>query len=543
MTDTLDTRSADYVRAVAERPAGILPGALVGTYLHGSAVLGVSAAARYLSGSSFKGKVALTGLGTPNQMRKFVKYGTVESFELWDPGKLGYLAAYAAAALASGQITGKQGETFKAGNLGIKTIGADGEILLGPCGRPRRSSAYHDQRWHERKQVGTMTDPVTVKDALRQQRIELPSWAFGNSGTRFKVFAQPGVPRSAYEKLEDAARVHAHTGVAPSVALHIPWDAVEDYADLAKHAADHGVQVGTINANVFQDDDYKLGSVANPDPRVRRKALDHLLACVDVMDATGSRDLKLWFADGTNYPGQDSIRARQERLAEALAEVYQRLGSDQRMLLEYKLFEPAFYSTDVPDWGTAYAHCLALGERALVVVDTGHHAPGTNIEMIVALLLRAGRLGGFDFNSRFYADDDLMVGAADPFQLFRIMHEVVQGGGYAPEAGIAFMLDQCHNIEPKIPGQIRSVMNVQEATAKALLVDLVALEAVQRAGDVLGANAVLMDAYSTDVRPLLAELRTGLGLDPDPMAAYARSGYGKRIVAERVGGNQAGWGA
>jgi L-rhamnose isomerase / sugar isomerase len=388
-----------------------------------------------------------------------------------------------------------------------------------------------------------MTDPAPVKEALRQQRIELPSWAFGNSGTRFKVFAQPGVPRTPYEKVEDAAQVHAHTGVAPSVALHVPWDAVDDYADLAKHAADHGVQIGTINANVFQDDDYKLGSVCNPDPRVRAKALEHLVACVDVMDATGSRDLKLWFADGTNYPGQDSIAARQERLAEALAAVYRRLGPSQRLLLEYKLFEPAFYSTDVPDWGTALVHCQALGERAAVVVDTGHHAPGTNIEMIVALLLRAGRLGGFDFNSRFYADDDLMVGAADPFQLFRIMHEVVRGGGYAPEAGIAFMLDQCHNLEPKIPGQIRSVMNVQEATAKALLVDAGALEAAQLAGDVLGANAVVMDAYSTDPRPLLAELREESGLDPDPVAAYARSGYGERIVAGRAGGTQAGWGA
>jgi L-rhamnose isomerase / sugar isomerase len=388
-----------------------------------------------------------------------------------------------------------------------------------------------------------MHDSAAVKAALKQQRIELPSWAFGNSGTRFKVFAQPGVPRNPYEKIEDAARVHAHTGVAPSVALHIPWDATDDYGDLAKHAADLGVQIGTINANVFQDDDYKLGSVCHPDPRVRRKALDHLLACVDVMDASGSRDLKLWFADGTNYPGQDSIRARQERLAEALESSYRRLGPGQRLLLEYKLFEPAFYSTDVPDWGTAYAHCLALGERALVVVDTGHHAPGTNIEMIVALLLRAGKLGGFDFNSRFYADDDLMVGAADPFQLFRIMHEVVQGGGFEPEAGIAFMLDQCHNIEPKIPGQIRSVMNVQEATAKALLVDAEALERAQLAGDVLGANAVLMDAYATDVRPLLGELRAELGIDPDPMAAYARSGYAERIVAERVGGAQAGWGA
>jgi L-rhamnose isomerase / sugar isomerase len=388
-----------------------------------------------------------------------------------------------------------------------------------------------------------MRDPAAVKAALKQQRIELPSWAFGNTGTRFKVFAQPGVPRDAYEKIADAAQVHAHTGVAPSVALHIPWDAVDDYADLAKHASDLGVQLGTINANVFQDDDYKLGSVCNPDPGARRKALDHLLACVDIMDQTGSRDLKLWFADGTNYPGQDSIRARQERLAEALAEVYRRLGPEQRLLLEYKLFEPAFYHTDVPDWGTALVHCLELGERALVVVDTGHHAPGTNIEMIVAMLLRAGKLGGFDFNSRFYADDDLMVGAADPFQLFRIMHEVVAGGGYAPEAPIAFMLDQCHNIEPKIPGQIRSVMNAQEATAKALLVDADALAAAQLAGDVLGANGVLMDAYSTDVRPLLAELRQDLGLDPDPPAAYARSGYGERIVAERAGGAQAGWGA
>jgi L-rhamnose isomerase/sugar isomerase len=391
--------------------------------------------------------------------------------------------------------------------------------------------------------VCTMTDLSAVKAALQQQRIELPSWAFGNSGTRFKVFAQPGVPRDPYEKLADAAQVHAFTGVAPTVALHIPWDAVEDYADLAKHAADQGVAVGTINANVFQDDDYKLGSVCNPDPRVRRKALDHLLACVDVMDASGSRDLKLWFADGTNYPGQDSIGARQERLAEALAATYQRLGTGQRLLLEYKLFEPAFYQTDVPDWGTALVHCLALGERALVVVDTGHHAPGTNIEMIVTMLLRAGRLGGFDFNSRFYADDDLMVGAADPFQLFRIMHEVVQAGALSPEGGVAFMLDQCHNIEPKIPGQIRSVMNVQEATAKALLVDAEALAAAQQAGDVLGANAVLMDAYSSDVRPLLAELRAEQGLDPDPMAAYARSGYAERIAAERVGGTQAGWGA
>ncbi|WP_062217647.1 L-rhamnose isomerase [Streptomyces sp. NBRC 109706] len=386
-----------------------------------------------------------------------------------------------------------------------------------------------------------MTPSTAVKAALSSQAIETPSWAYGNSGTRFKVFAQQGVPRTPWEKLDDAARVHRHTGVAPTVALHIPWDRVDDYAALAEHAEGRGLRLGTINANVFQEDDYKLGSVTHPDAAVRRKALAHLLECVDIMDATGSRDLKLWFSDGTNYPGQDDIRSRQDRLSEALTAVYERLGEEQRILLEYKFFEPAFYMTDVPDWGTAYAHCLKLGPRAQVVVDTGHHAPGTNIEFIVATLLREGKLGGFDFNSRFYADDDLMVGSADPFQLFRIMYEVVRGGGFVPE--VAFMLDQCHNIEPKIPAIIRSVMNVQEATAKALLVDAEALAAAQAAGDVLGANAVLMDAYHTDVRPLLAEWREERGLDPDPMDAYRRSGWAERIVAERVGGQQAGWGA
>src|SRR6185503_15214120 len=301
--------------------------------------------------------------------------------------------------------------------------------------------------------AGTAPEPGTIPAAaadriragLAEFTIEVPSWAFGNSGTRFKVFSQPGVPRDPYEKIADAAQVHRYTGVAPRVSLHIPWDAVDDYADLAKHARDLGVRLGVINANVFQDDDYKLGSITNPDPRIRRKALEHLLHCVDVMDATGSADIKLWFADGINYPGQDDLRARQDRLAEALTAVYERLGPDQRLLLEYKLFEPAFYATDVPDWGTAYAHCLRLGAKAKVVVDTGHHAAHTNIEFIVAFLLREGKLGAFDFNSRFYADDDLMVGAADPFQLFRIMYEVIRGGGFTPD--VAFMLDQCHNIE------------------------------------------------------------------------------------------------
>jgi len=386
-------------------------------------------------------------------------------------------------------------------------------------------------------------DATAAREVLSRLEVEVPSWAYGNSGTRFKVFAQPGVPRDPYEKLADAAQVHRFTGAAPSVSLHIPWDAVDDYGKLAAHAADHGVRIGMINSNTFQDDDYKLGSVCHPSPVVRRKATDHLLACVDVMDATGSKDLKLWFADGLNYPGQDDLAARQDRLASSLAEVYARLGDDQRMVLEYKFFEPAFYATDVPDWGTSFAHCLELGPKAQVVVDTGHHAPGTNIEFIVAFLLRAGKLGAFDFNSRFYADDDLIVGAADPFQLFRILHEVNRGGGFAPDSSVTLMLDQCHNIEPKIPGQIRSIMNVQEAVAKALLVDGEALHAAQRDGDVLGANGVLMDAYNTDVRPLLADLREELSLPRDPMKAFAASGYLETIAAERVGGNQAGWGA
>jgi len=388
-----------------------------------------------------------------------------------------------------------------------------------------------------------MSTPAYAKSVLDRLAIEVPSWAYGNSGTRFKVFGQPGVPRDPYEKIADAAQVNLYTGTVPTCALHIPWDKVDDYAHFAAYAKEVGIEIGTINANVFQDDDYKLGSVCNPDPRIRAKATDHLLECVDIMDTTGVRDLKLWFADGTNYPGQDSIRARQDRLAEALRKAYDRLSGEQRLVLEYKFFEPAFYHTDVPDWGTSYMHCMQLGDRAGVVVDTGHHAPGTNIEFIVALLLRAGKLYAFDFNSRFYADDDLIVGAADPFQLFRIMHEVHVGGGFDAGTPVSYVLDQCHNIEEKIPGQIRSITNVQEQVAKAALVDVDALKAAQASGDVLGANDVLMDAYNTDVRPLLAEWRTDKGLDPDPMAAFKRSGYLKKISEERVGGAQAGWGA
>jgi L-rhamnose isomerase/sugar isomerase len=388
-----------------------------------------------------------------------------------------------------------------------------------------------------------MTGFGDIVGVLERQTIEVPSWAFGNSGTRFKVFAQQGVPRNPYEKVADAAEVHRNTGLAPTIALHIPWDVVDDFSDLRAHAENLGVRLGTINTNTFQDDDYKLGSLAHHDERVRAKAIGHMVDCIDIMDVTGGHDLKVWLPDGTNYPGQADLRERQDRLADSLAQVYRRLSGDQRLVLEYKLFEPAFYATDVPDWGTAYAHCVSLGERAVVCLDTGHHAPSTNIEFIVMQLLRLGRLGAFDFNSRFYADDDLIVGAADPFQLFRILHEVVRGGGFEPTSRVTFMLDQCHNIEPKIPGQIRSVLNVQEMTARALLVDRDALQAAERAGDVLGANAVLMDAFYTDVRPDLAEWRAGRGLPADPLAAYAASGYADKVVADRQGGEQAGWGA
>ncbi len=388
-----------------------------------------------------------------------------------------------------------------------------------------------------------MTETTFAGTVLKNLAIELPSWAFGNSGTRFKVFGTPGTPRTIHEKIADAATVHRFTGLAPAVALHIPWDTVDDYSALGEYAQDQGVRLGTINSNTFQDDDYKFGSLTHTDKTVRQKAIDHHLSCIDIMNETGSRDLKIWLADGTNYPGQGDIRGRQDRLAESLSAIYQHIGVNQRMVLEYKFFEPAMYVTDVPDWGTSYAHVSALGERAKVCLDTGHHAPGTNIEFIVAQLLRLGKLGSFDFNSRFYADDDLIVGAADPFQLFRIMFEVIRGGALDSGSDVALMLDQCHNVEAKIAGQIRSVLNVSEMTARALLVDAAALAAAQEAGDVLGANALFMDAFYTDVRPALAQWRADRGLPADPMTAFAESGYQDTIDAERIGGTQSSWGA
>jgi L-rhamnose isomerase / sugar isomerase len=369
-----------------------------------------------------------------------------------------------------------------------------------------------------------------LHERLRRLEIETPSWGYGNSGTRFHVYPWPGAARTVHERIDDAALVHRLTGCCPSVALHIPWDAVDDYAALRDYAAERGLRIGAINPNLFGDDAYRLGSMCHPDGDVRTQAIEHVRECIEIAAAVGSDVLSLWLADGTNYPGQDDLRERHERLVASLEEVVAALPEGMRLLVEYKFFEPAFYSTDLPDWGTAALVCRRLGPQAQVLVDTGHHPQGTNVEQIVALLLGEGLLGGFHFNNRKYADDDLIVGSIDPFELFRIMREIARTE--APEQ-IAFMIDQSHNVEGKIDALIQSVVNIQTAYAKALLVDEDALAAAQRAGDVLGAHRVLMDAFETDVRPLLARLRTELGVQADPVEAFRQGGHGERLARER----------
>lgn len=362
-----------------------------------------------------------------------------------------------------------------------------------------------------------------VKAAVKSLPIETPSWGFGNAGTRFGAFPEPGVARDVYEKIEDAGSVHRLTGASPSVALHIPWDlppAGTDWHSVAAFAKAEGVALGAINPNLFQEPGYKLGSVCNPDPRVRAQAVAHLVQCGEIAGVVGSQYVSVWLADGTNYPGQDDLRARRRRLHDGLAAAYAALPAGVEMLIEYKLFEPAFYTTDLPDWGTALLACQRLGDRAKVLVDTGHHGHYTNIEAIVATLLDEGRLGGFHFNDRRYADDDLIVGSANPFALFLIFHELINGNDSKTAAPVAYMLDQAHVIENKIEAMILSVLNVQTAYAKALLVDRAELAHYQTVGDVLGAHALLRDAYETDVRPVLAEMREETGRPADPLAAY-----------------------
>ncbi len=368
-------------------------------------------------------------------------------------------------------------------------------------------------------------------------QIETPSWAYGNSGTRFHVYPWPGAARDVHERIADAGLVHRLTGCCPTVALHIPWDRVDDWPALASYAESQGVRIGAINPNVFGDDAYRLGSLCNPDDAVRRRALDHCLECIEIAAAVGSKVISLWLADGTNYPGQDSLRGRYARLNSTLDELYAALPEGLRLLVEYKFFEPGFFSTDLPDWGTAALICRRLGPQAQVLVDTGHHAQGTNVEQIVALLLAEGLLGGFHFNNRKYADDDLIVGAIDPFELFRIMREIALAetdpATASAAAAVEFMIDQSHNIEGKVDAMIQSVMNIQTAYAKALLVDETAVAAAQAEGDVLGAHRLLVEAFETDVRPLLAELRAEQGVEADPVAAFRAQGHVARLAAER----------
>jgi L-rhamnose isomerase / sugar isomerase len=385
-------------------------------------------------------------------------------------------------------------------------------------------------------------DIAAVKAALKAQHIETPSWGYGDSGTRFKVFRAPGAARSIFEKISDASFIHRLTGIAPSMAIHIPWDKTDDWHAVKQYAAEHGIAIGAVNPNLFQDNEYKFGSVCNSDTTLRQRAVDHCLECVEIMRITGSRDLSMWLADGTNYAGQDNIRERKHHMEEALGTILKAMPANGRMLVEYKFFEPAFYHTDLADWGMSAAVCRKLGPQGKVLVDTGHHAPGTNIEHIVAFLLDEGMLGGFHLNSRKYADDDLIVGTVNPFELFLIYNELVNAAldeeprvsGCARD--VAYMIDQSHNIEPKLEAMLQSVLNCQTAYAKALIVDRAALAERQAAHDVLGAYRVVTDAFETDVRPLLAEVRREMDVPEDPIAALKASVYPAQVVSERGGG-------
>lgn len=384
-------------------------------------------------------------------------------------------------------------------------------------------------------------DLKIIKERLKRQGVETPSWGYANSGTRFQAFPWPGAAVTTRQKLDDAAMVHKMTGIAPSVALHIPWDVPEDgdYLAMRQYAEAQGIRLGAINPNVFQEYEYKLGSIANPDPAVRQKALDHMIECCAILEKTGSKVLSLWLADGTNYAGQDNLRARKQRVESNLEKLYPYLPPDSRALLEYKFFEPGFYSTDIPDWGTAYMLSRKLGDRAQVLIDLGHHPLGANIEQIVAFLLDEGKMGGFHFNNHRYADDDLMVASVNPFELFLIYDSIVGAldSGEQPAVktaeNIAFMIDQSHNIEGKIAPMIHSVLNCQEAYAKALLVPREELKQVQEEGKVLAAHQILVETFRTDVRPLLIQVRAEMGVPLDPVVAYEESGYEQKTHQER----------
>ena len=389
-------------------------------------------------------------------------------------------------------------------------------------------------------------DDARLRAAVDAFQVELPSWGFSNTGTRFRVFPQPGTPRTPEEKIEDAGTVHRYTGATPLISLHIPWDRVDDYQRLAATAAAAGLRVGGINSNTFQDEAYRSGSLAHPDAAVRKKALDHVLDCCQIAAATRAQALKIWLGDGTNYPGQDDFRGRKARLEGALREIHDALAPPATLLVEYKFYEPAFYHTDIQDWGMALLLTRHAGERARVVVDLGHHAHGVNIEQIVAILLSEGRLGAFDLNDRKYGDDDLIAGSINPYQLFLIFNELVGAGTESGVAGqcaraVGYMVDQAHNIEPKVPAMIRTVMTLQEQWVKAHLVDRAELASRQARQDILGANTILKDAYDTDVRPALAGWREAHGLPSDPFQAYLASSEEQLRAEARREGVAAGW--
>jgi L-rhamnose isomerase/sugar isomerase len=373
--------------------------------------------------------------------------------------------------------------------------------------------------------------------ALDAFAIELPSWGFANTGTRFGKFIQPAAATTTAEKFADAAQVHKMTGCCPTVAVHVLWDfpgGVADVPAVQQVSREHGVAIGSINPNVFQDQCYKHGSLGNPDPEVRRTALSHILDCVEIQRRTGSRDLSLWFADGTNFPGSGSIRARKQWFEEGLKMVHSQLAGNQRMLVEYKPFEPAFYATDIADWGMAYLYAKSAGPRAKVLVDTGHHYQAQNIEQIVAWLLDEDMLGGFHFNDRRYADDDLTLGSIDPYQVFRIFHEICYftwERGAAPD--IAYMVDQSHNLKSKIEEMIQTASNAQELYLKAALVDHAKLAAHQAKAELIDAEECLRGAFFADVRPVLMDWRRAKGLPADPLAAFRESGYLDRAAKER----------
>jgi L-rhamnose isomerase / sugar isomerase len=381
------------------------------------------------------------------------------------------------------------------------------------------------------------TNSDRIQTALDGFRIELPSWGFANTGTRFGKFLQPAAASTLEEKFSDAGQVHALTGVCPTVALHVLWDLPEGLrsaAEIARLSARYGVRAGSINPNLFQDQEYKFGSFGNPDPAIRERARRHVVDSVAIAGAVGSRDVSLWFADGSNYPGTANIRQRRDWFIENLQASHRALASDQRLLVEYKPFEPAFYHTDIGDWGMALLLARAAGPQARVLVDTGHHYLSQNIEQIVAWLLAEGMLGGFHFNDRRYADDDLTLGSIDPYQIFRIFHEI---RAFAHETGaepdIAYMVDQSHNLKGKIEAMIQTVCVAQELYAKAALVDHEALAVAQRRTDLVRAEGILQDAFATDVRPAIRDWRQSKKLPVDPQQAFRDSGYLERITADR----------